>query len=247
MQIPPFFFHGGNTPFKIVTVPKTPKIADEDKTPLVTSLLEIIQCLREEVQALRNEIARLKGEKAKPKITPSKLEGDPRRNNGEGNDGGKRAGSAKRCKLAELEIHKTVILKPDKVPRGSTFKGYADYTVQGIVLRAHNIRYRREQWESPQGEWIVAPLPQAVEALDGGHFDTSMIAFVLYQYYHAHVTQPLLFEELCELGVDISTGQINRIVTEGKDSFHSEKDEILRVGLEVSGHINVDDTGARHQ
>jgi hypothetical protein len=33
----------------------------------------------------------------------------------------------------------------------------------------------------------------------------------------------------------------------GKQRFHDEKDEILRVGLEVSRQIHVDDTGARHQ
>src|SRR5208283_5438563 len=41
--------------------------------------------------------------------------------------------------------------------------------------------------------------------------------------------------------------QVNCIVVEGNELFHQEKDEILRVGLKVSGHVNVDDTGARHQ
>jgi hypothetical protein len=61
------------------------------------------------------------------------------------------------------------------------------------------------------------------------------------------VTQPLILEQLRELGSDISAGQVNRIITEGHDDFHAEKDEILRAGLEVSGHIHVDDTGARHK
>ena len=45
----------------------------------------------------------------------------------------------------------------------------------------------------------------------------------------------------------MSSGQLHRLVTEGKDRFHREKDEILRVGLRVSRHIHVDDTGARHK
>lgn len=49
------------------------------------------------------------------------------------------------------------------------------------------------------------------------------------------------------MGVDISTGQISRIVTENHDAFHVEKDGILPAGLEVSGHIHVDDTSARHK
>ena len=86
-----------------------------------------------------------------------------------------------------------------------------------------------------------------VQALNGGHFDHSVNRFVLYQYHHALVTQPLLLEQLWELGIDISAGQVNRIITEGHDDFHVEKDDILRAGLEVSGYINVDDTGARHK
>jgi hypothetical protein len=69
---------------------------------------------------------------------------------------------------------------------------------------------------------------------------------MLQQHYHCHVTQPLLLEELRDLGVDISTGQISRILTENNDAFHTEKDDILPAGLEVSGHIHVDDTSARH-
>jgi hypothetical protein len=61
------------------------------------------------------------------------------------------------------------------------------------------------------------------------------------------MTQPLLLEQLQEWGVDISAGQIERIVSEGKERFHEEQAAILRVGLEVSDYLTVDDTGARHQ
>jgi len=72
------------------------------------------------------------------------------------------------------------------------------------------------------------------------------MSYILYQYHHCHVTQPLLLEQLWEWGVDISSGQLNRILTEDNDLFHKEKDAILSEGLKVSGYINVDDTGARH-
>ncbi len=50
-----------------------------------------------------------------------------------------------------------------------------------------------------------------------------------------------------EWGIEISAGQLNRILVEDKDSYHAEKREILRVGLSVSSYINTDDTSARHQ
>lgn len=207
---------------------------------MVCALLEIIRFQQEQIQELRDEIARLKGQKPKPKIRPSTLE-----NGAGGKDKqpgpGKRPGSAKRRKT--LTVHETVILRAYNVPKGSRFKGYEDFTVQGLVFRPYNKLYRRERWETPHGDSIVAPLPEDVSTL--GHFDTTIRSFILYQYCHCHVTQPLVLEQLLELGVDISAGQINRIITEGKERFHTEKDELLRVGLQGSTHVNVDDTGAR--
>jgi len=209
---------------------------------LVVALLEIIRFQQEEIQELRDEIARLKGQKPKPKIKPSALE-KQRGDTAEQGGSAKRPGSAKRHKAPT--IHETVILRAHNVPKGSTFKGYEDFTVQGLVVEPHNTLYRRERWQTPSGDSLVAPVPDEVKAL--GHFDASLQRFVLYQYHQCHVTQPLLLEQLWELGVDISAGQINRIITEGKECFHREKDEILRTGLQASTHVNVDDTGARHK
>jgi hypothetical protein len=83
--------------------------------------------------------------------------------------------------------------------------------------------------------------------LGGGHYGPTLIAYILHQYHHAHVTQPLLLEQLGEWGVDMSAGQLSTIITQGKEDFHAEKEELLRVGLELSDYVHVDDTGARHQ
>jgi hypothetical protein len=221
-------------------IPKLPKIPEEELTPLVVALLEIIRLQQQQIQELKDEIARLKGHKTKPQLRPSAL----------GKEGGtkagaeKRPGSAKRSKLEALEIHETIKVAPEHVPEGSRFKGYQDFTVQDLILEPHNKVFRLECWVTPEGQRLVGQLPK--EAGDG-HFGPTLVSFILYQYYHADVTQPLLFEQLVDLGVDISAGQVNRIITEGKETFHQEKAEILRVGLEVSSYINVDDTGARHQ
>ena len=233
-------------------LPKIPDIADAECTPVVVNLLGFVHRAGEVVQALRDEIAVLKGEKGRPKIRPSKLEtGGQEEEEGEEeeeNDNGekaprKRPGSKKRSKTAELEIHETVIVRPDNVPEGSRFKGYEDFTVQDLVLMTHNTRYRLQQWVTPDGKRLVGKLPAC---LNGGHYGPTSVSFILYQHYHAQVTQPLLLEQLREFGLDISAGQLSRILTEGKERFHEEKDEILRVGLEISHHVNVDDTGARH-
>jgi hypothetical protein len=70
---------------------------------------------------------------------------------------------------------------------------------------------------------------------------------VLHQYYHAQVTQPLLLEQLHDFGIDISAGQLSRLLTENKDPYHQEKDEVRGTGLATASYIGTDDTGARHQ
>jgi hypothetical protein len=116
--------------------------------------------------------------------------------------------------------------------------------VQDLIIPPHNTRYRLERWQTPQGDTLMGQLPEVVK---GQHFGPVLRGYILYQYYSAHITQPVLLEQLWEWGVDISWGQIERILTEGKAGFHEEKAAILKVGREVSDHITVDDTGARHR
>ncbi len=130
-------------------------------------------------------------------------------------------------------------------PHGSILKGYEDFVVQDLVFEPCVIRYRREHWVTPDGQSVVAPLPPDV--LPGSHFGPNLICFILHQYHHQHVTQPLLLEQLQQLGIDISAGEVSRILTEGKDAFHQEKAELLPTALAVSTYVQVDDTGARHK
>jgi Transposase IS66 family len=223
---------------------QVPAVPESEQTPLVQRLLEIIHQQAELLQQLRDEIAILKGLKPKPKIAPSPLETPPSPQAPPDPAIQKRPGSAKRAKTAQLLIHEVVILKPPLVPPGSRFKGYEDFVVQDLIIKPHNVRYRRERWLLPNGETVVASFPD--DAVPGSHFGPDLLCFILHQYHHQHVTQPLLLEQLRQLGIDISSGQLNRILTEGKDAFHREKDELLPAGLASSPYIHADDTGARH-
>ena len=216
---------------------RLPKIPSDQITPLVAELLGTIQLQMEEIQFLKDEIARLKGQKPKPKIKPSNLEKETDKKK----SSKKKPKSRKKSKTKKLEINQDIPLKPENLPPGSKFKGYQDYVVQDLILASWNIRYRRERWQTPSGDYAIGQLPENID----GHFSSSLVSFVLYQHYGCCVTQPLILEQLHELGVDISSGQVNNIIINNKERFHNEKDLILSTELQISNYINVDDTCAR--
>lgn len=229
-----------------------PEIPAEERTPLVDALLGIIRQLLDCVgelevanQRLRDEIAVLKGQKPRPQIKPSELESAPAKP--PQSKEGKRPGSAKRPKTAELHIDHVVHLHPDNLPQGAIFRGYEPYVVQDLIIKTDNTKYMRARYELADGSSVLAPFPAGVLPPEGGHFGANLIAYILEQYHHSQVTQPLLLEQLWEHGVDISSGQLHHILTENKELFHQEKAAILVTGLLQSSYIGTDDTGARHQ
>ncbi|OQK17467.1 hypothetical protein AU255_06195 [Methyloprofundus sedimenti] len=222
--------------------PELPEINKEDRTPLVDVLLEMLAWQQKQIDELAQEILKLKGETTKPKIKPSTMdkEGAP----GSDDSSSKRKKGPRRSKKGNLKIDETQIIQPNEIPEGSRFKGYQDRVIQDITFQTHNIRYRLAEYITPEGLTILGQLPEDIQ---GGSFGKSLIAFILYQYHHQHVTQPLLLEQIRDLGVDISSGKLSYILTEDLDDFHAEKDELLKTGLSVSKYIHTDDTGARHK
>src|ERR1700721_2773061 len=238
------------------------EIPVEQRTPLVDALLHVIEQLQAtnqqlqttvqrqqlRIEQLEEEIRRLKGLPEPPKRPPqpsplSDPSGPPSATGKKklATPDGKRPGSPKRSKTQHLVIHDDVPLPLDGLPHGTKFLGYQDFTVQDQKVEPQNPRYRRCRYQLPDGTIVTAPLPKDVAS----HFGPTLRQYVLYQHFHNHVTQPLLHEELLELGVDISAGQVNRLLTEGHDAFHEEKDGLLPVPRGVSLYLQTKKTPRR--
>ena len=68
--------------------PQLPKISNEDRTPLVDVLLELLAWQQVQIDKLEQEILKLKGETTKPKIKPSKMDEDSTEDGAENGDDG---------------------------------------------------------------------------------------------------------------------------------------------------------------
>lgn len=214
-----------------------------DQSPLVLALLGVIQRQAAEIQDLRDEIQRLKKTTTRPKIKPSRMLKPPPSPENQDGSKNKRPGSQKRKKTKDLRIDSNQVLEPEGLPTDAKLEGYRDFVVQDIVMESHNTRYRRAVYRLADGTLLVGQRPDGVDS----HFGPTLIEFILLQTHQNHVTQGRLLEQLSELGVDISAGQLSNILLKGHDNFHAEKDELLPTARQISGTLHCDDTSARHQ
>jgi len=181
------------------------------------------------LQLKADDISRL----AKPVIKNIRRKGKP----------GQPKGKVRKKKKGKIEIHQRVKLQPENIPEGAVFKGYKPYLVQDIIFQPYNTLYLRAQWELPDGTYLTGELPKEVH----GHYGPELISYVFYQCQACRVTEPLLHAQLVAKNIQISSGKINKILTQNINYLHEEVGELLAAGVEADKQVQVDDTGGRHK
>lgn len=215
---------------------------------LVEVLFEQNESLRKENQELRDENNRLKGEQGKPKMRPqAKGKDGTHKDHSSENE---RAATHKNkprnttSKNGKVKVTRHVICRVDKsiLAEDAEFKDYASIVIQDLKIQADNIQFDREVYYSPSlKKTITAELPEGYV----GAFGPSVKALVLGLYHDSGMTQPSLLSFLRTFGLHISAATISRMLTEGHDRFHAEKDEIVSAGLKSTSYQHTDDTSAR--
>jgi hypothetical protein len=221
-------------------VPPPSNLSDLSRPELEALLVKLfgeVATLTQVVGEQREEITRLKGLKGRPTIKPSGMD--------KATEPPKPAKKEKRRfrgKVAPRVSIEDQVVKV-AVPEGSRFRGYEPFLVQDLVISAKATCYRRERWATPDGQTILAPLPEGID----GHFGPELRRFVLMQYHQGQSTLPRLAKFLHSVGVAISKRQLQRLLTDKQEDFVAEAQDVLRAGLETAPYVSVDDTGARHQ
>ena len=198
--------------------------------------------LRIEHQAVKDELARLKRLPPRPPIKPSGMDKatDAKGLDGGGDEKGGRSTQRRGSQLDKLTIGAMVVVTA-KAPAGSRHKGYEDIVVQDLSLKPTVTRYRRERWETADGETIVAELDPGIVGGYGPHLHRLVLAL----HFSGQVTCERIVALLNGMGVVISKRQVVRLLTAKLETFRAEDAAVLKAGLS-GAYVTVDDTGARH-
>jgi Transposase IS66 family len=200
--------------------------------------------LKAEHQAIKDELARLKKLPPRPPHKPSGMERATDRGAaaGSGDKGaaGEKARRRRGSQLDKLTIDATVVVRA-KAPAGSRHKGYEEIVVQDLNLSPQVTRYRRERWQTPQGETIIAELDPGII----GGYGPNLHRLVLALHFSGQVTCERIVALLNGMGVVISKRQVVRLLTARLATFRAEDEAVLQAGLR-GAFVTVDDTGARH-
>jgi hypothetical protein len=201
---------------------------------------ETIRQLKEENQKLRDEVNRLKGEQAKPDIRPKNKNKDI--SSEKERKGKKRKRNRRRKKKVKVDRTEVRRLDKNQLPADAEFKGYADVTVQDLILSTDNVLFRKEVYYSKsENKTYTAQVPAGYEGGYGPHIK----ALVLAQKNASNMSESKILEFARNGKIIISAGTISNMLIKDKEQFHEEKEQIRRAGLDATTYQQIDDTSAR--
>ena len=136
----------------------------------------------------------------------------------------------------------TCEIDQDTLPDDVVFKGYETRVVQDIIICTDNIEFSLPTYYSPSlKKTFIAPLPEGYY----GEFGPGIRALVITLYRDSAMTEPAIKRWLTTFGIQIASSTISRMITEGHDDFHQEKENIVDAGLKATPYHHLDDTGCR--
>ena len=219
--------------------PKAVKAILHHLSNLVEALHRENLALKTENQRLKDEINRLKGQKGKPNIKP--------KSSIKKNEPNKKLKPKKKwkkqSKLNRVKIDDTEVIKYEgSLPDDAQYKGYRNVVVQDIVIKTNNIEFKLERYYSPsEGKAYKALMPDYIK----GEFGAGLKSWVLFWYFHSRIPENRIHQMLSDIGIIISAGAISNIIIKDHDTFHQEKTDIIKAGIQSSSYQHIDDTGAR--
>ena len=202
--------------------------------------------LREENEKLREENRRLKGEPKLPGVPHFKKSTKDISSEKERKKRIQKRPARRQDKrtFKDVQVQEEKICPMDSadLPQDASFMGYEDIVVQDLKIAPHNIKFRRELYYSRSHDrWYHGLLPSGYQGEFGPHLKSLVIAMK----YAGNMSEPKILEFLRNFDVQISAATVSNILTHSADSFHQEKTDLYRAGLESTPYQQIDDTSAK--
>jgi len=152
----------------------------------------------------------------------------------------------RKAKLPEIVIDRYEDCPVDKtqLPDDAQFNGYEPKVVQDVIIKTDNVKFTREVYYSPfLNKTYIGDIPSGYEGDFGPHLNSDIVSMK----YVNGMSIPKIVEFYSNIGTLISGSYISNRLTKPAymDVFHHEKNEMHKVGLEVSSYIQIDDTTTR--
>ena len=197
-----------------------------------------IETLKKENQQLKDEINRLKGEQGKPTFKAKK----EAKNISSQKYTHEKKQHKKTAKKKDIIIDKEIKCNVDKsiLPADAKFKRYETRIQQDIVFERRNTKYIVEVWHSKSENKTYIAKAENYQ----GYFGNNLKAFVITMSHYSDMTRSKILGLLRGLGIEISDGSIENILSENKDKWTNENRDILKAGLKGS-YTQTDTTGAK--
>ena len=208
---------------------------------VIERLISELRVVREQLGQARDEINRLKGEQGRPVGLGKKRPRVDQSSERERREPAK--AWRKGAKLPEIVIDRQVecTLDPADLPTDARLKDHVAVTIQDLVWRTDNVRFRCERWYAPStGKTYQAPLPPGYE----GEFGPGLKALALTLGYSANVGQAQIRRLFGSMGVRVSAGYVAGLLTNTED-FAAQARAIGEAGLACDGYAHLDVTPTR--
>jgi len=147
-------------------------------------------------------------------------------------------------KLDSVRVDREQVLAVDKqtLPADAEFKGYEAVIIQDLLIRTDNVKFLKAKYYSAsERKTYLAPLPAGYS----GEFGPGVKAACLLFGYAGNMTEPKIAQTLQNFGIQISAGQISRLLIGNMEPLRREKAAVVEAGLRSSPWQHLDDTPSR--
>ena len=213
---------------------------------LIEALVEKTEKLEDENQQLKNEISKLKGDTTPPRV---RKQSDSNKSNHSSNSDRKqrskkkeqKSGGSKKSAVKIDKIKKLTIDSKD-LPVDAKRAGIKITVIQDVSFTTENIAFERQMYFSAsEKKYYISPLPEGYL----GEYGPKLKAWVNTLYSAAQMTTANMSWFLNTVGTLISKTTVSRLIIKNNETLHTEKDDIVKAGLQSTAYQNLDDTSGR--